>query len=164
MTPVISIVGRSKTGKTTLLEKLLVEFKTRGYRIATMKHTPMGSGNTGTDKDSERHLKAGSAAVIIAEPARLVLLKPIAATPTVEEIARLYGEDFDLIITEGFKQDNAPKLEVHRKNVAPPLKDIKNIFAVATDESLETKVKQFALDDIKGIADFIELKFIKPVK
>jgi len=164
MTPIISIVGRSKTGKTTLLEKLLVELNNRGYRVATVKHTPMGSHETGNDKDSERHLKAGSAAVIIAEPSRLVLIKPVAATPSVDEISRLYGEEYDLIITEGFKQDNAPKLEVHRKNVAPPLKDIRNVFAIATDETLNTTVQQFNLDNIKGIADFIESKFIKPVK
>jgi molybdopterin-guanine dinucleotide biosynthesis adapter protein len=162
MTPIISIVGRSKSGKTTLLEKLLVELKSRGYRIATMKHTPMGMASEDSDKDSERHLKAGSEATIICDPTRLVMIKPVTEASPLEEIARFFEEDYDLIITEGFKQDDAPKIEVHRKNVAPALKDIKNIIAVATDEKLDIKVRQFALEDIKGIADLIEDGFIKP--
>ncbi|HXX59244.1 MAG TPA: molybdopterin-guanine dinucleotide biosynthesis protein B [Dehalococcoidales bacterium] len=160
MTPVISIVGRSKTGKTTLLEKLLVELKSRGYRIATVKHTPMGASLSGGDKDSERHLKAGSDTVVVAEPNRLVLIKPLNESPTLERIARLLGTGFDLIITEGFKQDTAPKIEVHRKSVAPPLKDINNIVAIATDEPLHGAAKEFALDDVKGIANLIEMNYL----
>jgi molybdopterin-guanine dinucleotide biosynthesis protein B len=79
---------------------------------------------------------------------------------TVDEMARLLGEDYDIIITEGFKQGNAPKIEVHRKEIGPPLKDIKNLVAIATDEPLETGLPQFSLDDATGIADFIEKEFI----
>jgi Ni2+-binding GTPase involved in maturation of urease and hydrogenase len=36
--PVVSIVGRSKSGKTTLIEKLIPLLKARGYRVGTVKH------------------------------------------------------------------------------------------------------------------------------
>ena len=65
MAPIISIVGRSKSGKTTLLEKLIVELKSRGYSEGTMKHTPLGIAWSDDDKDSWRHIKAGSEATIV---------------------------------------------------------------------------------------------------
>ncbi|UCD09260.1 MAG: molybdopterin-guanine dinucleotide biosynthesis protein MobB [Dehalococcoidales bacterium] len=77
-------------------------------------------------------------------------------------MARLLGEDYDIILTEGFKQGPYPKIEVHRKEIGTPLTDIKNLIAIATNESLETDVRQFSIDDPKSIADFIEEEFIKP--
>lgn len=164
MAPIISIVGRSKSGKTTLLEKLIGELKSRGYRVATMKHTPMGMSLADDDKDSSRHLQAGSEAVIMIAPDKLVMVKPVSGPQTLEEIARNFGEDCDIIIAEGFKQEDAPKIEVHRKGVGTPLKDMKKLFAIATDEPLDTTVRQFKLDDIKGIASLLEEGFIKPQK
>ena len=163
MAPIVSIVGRSKSGKTTLLEKLLVELKSRGYRVATMKHTPLGISWSDDDKDSWRHLKAGSEATILCAPDKLVMVKPITAPITLQEIARLFGEDCDIVLTEGFKAGDAPKIEVHRKGVGTPLKDVQKLFAIATDEPLDTTARQFALDDVKGMADLLE-GFIKPQK
>ena len=164
MAPIVSIVGRSKSGKTTLLENLIVELKKRGYRVGTMKHTPLGMTWSDDDKDSQRHIKAGSEATIMVAPDKLVLIKPVTEAPSLEEVARLFGEDCDIILAEGFKQGDAPKIEVHRRGVATPLKDVKKLFAIATDEKLNTTVRQFALDDIKGIANLIEEGFIKPQK
>ena len=164
MAPIVSIIGRSKSGKTTLLENLIVELKKRGYRVGTMKHTPLGMTWSDDDKDSQRHIKAGSEATIMVAPDKLVLIKPVTEAPSLEEVARLFGEDCDIILAEGFKQGDAPKIEVHRRGVATPLKDVKKLFAIATDEKLNTTVRQFALDDIKGIANLIEEGFIKPQK
>lgn len=164
MTPIISIVGRSKSGKTTLLEKLIIELKSRGYRVGTMKHTPLGMAWSDDDKDSWRHIKAGSESTILCAPDKLVLVKPVSEPQTLEEIARLFAEDCDIILTEGFKQGDAPKIEVHRHSVGTPLKDVKKLFAIATDEKLSTKTRQFALNDIKGIANLLEEGFIKPQK
>jgi len=162
MTPIISIVGRSGSGKTTFVEKLIVELTKRGHRVATIKHTPMGMAWPDDDKDSTRHLKAGSRAAIISAPDKLVMVQPVASPPSLEETARLFAEDYDIILTEGFKQGDAPKIEVHRREVGPPLKDIQRLFAIVTDEKLDTKVRQFGLEDVKGIASLLEEGFIKP--
>jgi molybdopterin-guanine dinucleotide biosynthesis adapter protein len=164
MAPIVSIIGRSKSGKTTLLEKLIIELKSRGYRVGTMKHTPLGMAWIDDEKDSQRHIKAGSEATILCAPDKLVLVKPVTGPQTLEEIARLFNEDCDIILTEGFKQGEAPKIEVHRRGIGTPLKDVKKLFAIATDEKLDTTVKQFALNDIKGIANLLEEGFIKPQK
>ena len=164
MPPIVSIVGRSKSGKTTLIEKLIVELKARGYHIATAKHTHRDMTTPESDKDSDRHLKAGSETSLIIDPHGLIMIKPLQNDISVEQVAQLVGEDYDLILTEGFKEDDAPKIEVHRKENAPPLEGVKKIFAIVTDEHLDTKTRQFSLDDIKGIADLIEDGFIKPNK
>lgn len=162
MPPVVSIVGKSKSGKTTFIEELVGELKSRGYRVATIKHTPQGMTFDEPGKDSWRHIQAGSEATAIASPDKIVLIKPIARALTLDEIVRFFGEDYDIILAEGFKQGNAPKIEVHRKEVGPPLTTIKKLIAIVTDEPLETRTRQFSWQDIKGLADLLEEGFIKP--
>jgi len=161
MPPIISVIGQSKAGKTTLIEKLISELKSRGYRIGTIKHSAHRLSFDKPDKDSWRHIQAGSAATAIASPDQIVLMKPVTEEPELNQIARLFDEDFDIILAEGFKQSNTPKLEVHRQATGPPLSEINNLIAIATDEPLETKTRQFSLHDIKGIANFLENSFIK---
>lgn len=162
MPPIVSIVGKSESGKTTLMEKLLGEFKSRGYRVATVKHTAEKLRFDEPGKDSWRHIQAGSKAVLISSPDKMVLIKPTSAKISLDQIAHLIGEDYDIILTEGFSQGNAPKIEVHRKQAGPPLASVRKVIAIATDEQLVTKTRQFSLEDTKGLADFLEMGFIKP--
>jgi len=161
MPPVVSIIGRSKVGKTTLLEKLIRELKSRGYRVATIKHTVHPPTFDEPEKDSWRHIQAGSEATVVSAPNGLVFIKPSTSEISLDEVARLFGEDYDIILTEGFKQGGAPKIEVHRKANGPPLASVRKLIAIATDEPLETKVRQFSLEDVKGLADLLEEGFIK---
>jgi len=162
MPPIVSIVGKSNSGKTGLIEKLVQELKSRGYRVATIKHTRQNLTLDEPGKDSWRHIQAGSDATMISVSDKIMLIKPVAPDISLEQIARLFGEDYDIILTEGFKEGDAPKIEVHRKEVSPPFATVKKLIAIATDEPLETKTRQFPLDDIKGLADLLEQGFIKP--
>ena len=162
MVPIISIVGESKSGKTTLMEKLIRELKSRDYQIATIKHAMGDLVLDRQGKDSWRHIQAGSEATAISSPRKFVLIKPITQELNLDEIARLLGEDYDIILAEGFKQGNVPKIEVHRKDVGPPLGSLKKLVAIVTDEPLESKVRQFSSENISGLADLLEKGFIKP--
>jgi molybdopterin-guanine dinucleotide biosynthesis protein B len=162
MPPIVSIVGKSESGKTTLMEKLLRELKSRGYRVATVKHTAEKLSFDEPGKDSWRHIQAGSEATLISSPDKVVLIKPTKTKISLEQIARLIGEDYDIILTEGFKVSDAPKIEVHRKQAGPPLASVRKLIAIATDEPLETKTRQFSLEDSKGLADLLEKGFIAP--
>lgn len=162
MPPVISIVGRSKVGKTTYIEKLIAELRARGYRVATIKHAPHGIDFNDRGRDTWRHLNAGSEITAGSSPERVVLVKPVKQDLPLEEVARLLGEDCDIILAEGFKQGSAPKIEVHRREVGPPLSAVRKRIAIATDEPLEINTRQFTLSEVKGIADFLEAGFIKP--
>ena len=164
MTPVVSIVGRSKSGKTTFIEKLIVELKSRGYRVATIKHIHRQMSFDKPDKDSWRHIQSGSEAAGISSPNEFVLIKPVTGENMLEQYTRYFDDDYDIILTEGFKEGNAPKIEIHRQEVSPPLASVKKLIAIVTNEFLETKTRQFSFEDVKGVADLLEKGFIAPQK
>ena len=158
--PVVSIVGHSGSGKTTFLEKLLKELSSRGYQVATIKRVHKEIHFDEPGKDSWRHINTGSRAVVVSAPNEMVLIKPISSS--LADSIRLLGDDYDIILTEGFKSDRAPKIEVHRRQVGPPLSGLGKLFAIVTDEPLETKVRQFPTDNTAAVADLLENGFIKP--
>jgi len=162
MPPIVSVVGKSKSGKTTLIEKLVQELKSRGCRVATIKHIPQGVSFDEPGKDSWRHLQAGSKAATVSSPEKIVMVKTTERDSSLDEIVYFLGDDYDIIIAEGFKQGSAPKVEVHRKGGGSPLKDIKKLIAIVSDEPLETKARQFSPEDVSGLADLLEKGFIKP--
>lgn len=162
MSTIVSIVGKSNTGKTTLIEGLIKELKSKGYRVATVKHVSRGLTLDKPGKDSWRHIKAGSTATAIISAGQLVFIKTFTQTPSLDEVTCFFGDDYDIILAEGFKQSNVPKIEVHRKETGLPLNNISGLIAIATDVPLETTIKQFPLKDIKELADFLECIFLNP--
>jgi len=161
MCSVVSIVGKSGVGKTALVEKLIVEFKKRGYRVATVKHSPGGIDIDKPGKDSWKFAEAGSDAVVVSSPDKLVLVKKVEHDSNIEEILRVVGADYDLALIEGFKKGKAHKIEVHRKELGRDLTcPSKVLSAIVTDEFLDIDVPQFSLADISAVADFIEREFI----
>lgn len=159
MPPIISVVGRTNSGKTTMMEKLVAGIKKRGYRVATMKHAQEIHFEPG--KDSERHLRAGSEATIVVTPDEAVLIKPLKPGIELAEIARLLGEEYDIILTEGFKRANMPKIEI-RYDGKEPLKGIKGLVAIVSDGKVEGDIRSFSMNDIKGLVDLLEKDFIQP--
>jgi len=163
MPPIVSIVGKSGSGKTTFLEQLIREIASRGYKIATIKHTHHDISFDQPGKDSWRHAQAGAAATLVNSASKIQIIKPVAAEVTIEELACEFGEEYDLILTEGFSGGGTtPKLEIHRKAANLPLLNPENLIAFITDEPLKVGVKQFTLDDFKGVADFLENTYLKP--
>lgn len=164
MPPIVAIVGYSDSGKTTLVEKLLPELLSRGYKVATVKHTHHRIDADDAEKDSGRHLHAGSSAAVLCSPRSLVLTKPTVRETTLDEVSRLLGEDYDLIIAEGFKRDkDVPKIEIRRRG-GEALSDVSNLLAIVTGERQKSKVKQFSPDDTAGLVDLIEEQVIKAEK
>ena len=162
MPQVVSVIGKSESGKTTVIEKLITELRGKGYRIATIKHTPQDIAFDQPHKDSWRHIQAGSSATAVSASDKVVLIKMVDQELKLDELIRFFGEDYDLILAEGFKQGDAPKIEVHRKEIGPPLTNVKRLIAIVTDETLETKARQFSFDEVKDLADLLEQGFVKP--
>ncbi len=157
MRPIISIVGKSKVGKTTLLEGLIIELERRGYKVAVIKHAGDDFELDKVGKDSWRLSQAGSGVVAVSSPHKLVVIKPMESEQSPRELSGFIGWDYDLILTEGFRQSNNPKIEVHRKEqgkelLCPP----QQLLAVVTDEPLDVDVPQFSADEIQRLADLIE--------
>ena len=154
--PVISVVGRGNVGKTTFLEKLIRELKRRGYRVAVIKHYEHDFEIDQPGKDSWRLTQAGSDVAVIAAPQKLALVRRLQAELQLDEVIATLPP-VDIVLTEGYKQANKPKIEVVRKLVtrellfAPP-----ELIAAVTDAPLATSAPQFGLDDTVGVADLLE--------
>ena len=161
MLSVVSIVGKTGAGKTALIEKLIAEFKKRGYRVAAVKHSPGEVDVDKPGKDSWKLAQAGSDAVAISSPDKLVVIRSTDHDSRIDEILHAIGSDFDLVLVEGFRKGKAPKIEVHRRELGEDLLcPIKMLFAIITDEPLDADVPQLPLNDTQAIADFIEKNFI----
>lgn len=158
--PVISIVGgKSNSGKTTLLEKLIREAKRRGWRVATLKHDVHGFEMDQPGKDTWRHAQAGADIVAISSPHRIAILENVAEDQPLEEVlARIQG--VDVIFTEGYKHGSKPKIEVFRSSVHEELfSKLEELIAIASDISFDNGIPCFSLDDAKGLCDLIEEKY-----
>jgi molybdopterin-guanine dinucleotide biosynthesis adapter protein len=156
MVPILSFIGNSDSGKTTLLEGVVASLKQRDYKIAVIKHTHDFELEK-EGKNSWRLSKAGADTVVVTSPEELAIMKKTDHDFTPQEISRLISGDVDVILTEGFKHGSAMKIEVHRKEqgkelIVPP----DQLLAVVTDEPLNIKTPQFNPDDIDGLTQFIE--------
>ena len=160
--PIVSIVGKSDAGKTTLLEKLVSELTTRGYRIGTIKHDVHGFDIDHEGKDSWRHKHAGARTVAISSPKKVAVIRDVETEETIDGLAANYFQEVDIILTEGYKRESKPKIEVFRSQVhdKPLCKNDDHLMALVSDISLNLGVPRFELDDIKGLGDFLEQRFL----
>ena len=166
MIPIISIVGKSDSGKTTLIEKLVPELTRRGYRVATVKHDIHGFEVDREGKDSWRHKQAGAHTVVISSPNKVALIRDVEKDLTLDEIREKLIQDVDLILSEGYKKDIQPKIEVFRKEKHKKLLCTKkdNLVAIVSNQKFNVGVPCFHLEDIKGLSNFIEKEFLKSKK
>lgn len=159
--PIICVVGRSKVGKTTLLEKLIPALKRRGYRVATIKHhSHPGFEMDQPGKDTWRHAQAGSDHVVIAAPDKVASIRRVEQEPTLDELAAVIT-DVDIILTEGYKRSDRPKIEVVRaERSAEPICTPEELVAIATDVPVARAIPQFSLEDAEGLAGLLEERFL----
>ncbi len=166
--PIISIVGRSESGKTLLMEQLIVEFKRRGYKIAALKHSHCGAIEVDQPgKDTWKFAQAGSDAVCISSPRKLAFIKISDHDLLIDEVLPIIGPEFDLVLAEGFKKSKLPKIEVHREELGNDLLcSPEELSAIVTDGPLDTpladsyKLPILSWADTASVADFIEKSFV----
>lgn len=169
--PMLTVVGHKHVGKTTLVVRLTAELARRGHRIMTLKH---GSHTFNLDPaatDTYRHYHEGGAErVAMASPDKFAFVQRWAEELSPEEIARRYLAEADLVLCEGFKASALPKLEIHRREVAPaPLWTPGNAQsaswrALATDEPQpEFPGAQFSLASgswLEELSSWVELEMM----
>lgn len=110
---VLSIIGKSKSGKTTLIEKLIPELKSQGFRVGTVKHAHHGFEIDHSGKDSFRHREAGAEIVVLSSKDKIAIQRNIKEEMSLNEIVQTYfPADLDVILVEGFKNEIGLKIEV----------------------------------------------------
>lgn len=163
--PLISISGKSNTGKTTLIEKMIPELKRRGYRVGTIKHTTHGFDVDREGKDSWRHKKAGAQVTVVASAKRATVIEDLDRDLEIGEISDRYIADVDIVLCEGFKGNPFPKIEVYRPEVHAQRLYAKsdNLIAVVSSSlsGIGDDVPWFHPDDVKGLADLLEKLLLK---
>jgi molybdopterin-guanine dinucleotide biosynthesis protein B len=159
--PVISLVGKSGVGKTTALEAILRELKRRGYRVGTIKHDTHGFDVDKPGKDSWRHAQAGSDVVVISGPLKLAMIHKLSEEMPLDEIIPLM-RNVDIVITEGYKRGDRPKIEVTRLERGTELLcQAEELIGLMTDHAVDMPVPQFALEDALGVVDLLEELYLQ---
>jgi molybdopterin-guanine dinucleotide biosynthesis protein B len=164
--PIITVVGFSDAGKTTMIEKLLPELKRRGFKVGTIKHAHHGFAIDREGKDSWRHQQAGADITAVAGPDKIAM---VINTPMerLDDIRHMMS-GVDLIIAEGFKSARMPKVEVlrHAVHANPLFLEDPGLFALVTDVDLAHHAANgfsvFGLEDIAALADLIVARFLTP--
>jgi molybdopterin-guanine dinucleotide biosynthesis protein B len=151
------VAAASGSGKTTLIEKVVRILKGRGLRVAVIKHASKGFELDRAGKDSWRFQQAGAAAVVLAGPDRVALMKQVDHEPSLPELEELVKQA-DIVIVEGFKKEAVNKIEVFRAGVSgdrPLCLSDRSFLALVSDRPFEASIPRFDLNDAEGVAGFI---------
>ncbi|MGR3617599.1 MAG: molybdopterin-guanine dinucleotide biosynthesis protein B [Paracoccaceae bacterium] len=156
---IFGITGWKNSGKTGLMERLVAEFRTRSFSVSTIKRTHHAVDLDTPGTDSFRHREAGAQETLLASSARVVLMQELRDTPEPgldDLIGRLSA--VDLVLVEGFKSADHPKIEAHRHETGQSLlaHDNATILAVASNTELDLDKPVLNLNDTSKIADFIQ--------
>ncbi|KXK32951.1 MAG: molybdopterin-guanine dinucleotide biosynthesis protein [Candidatus Brocadia sinica] len=156
--PIISIAGKSNSGKTTLMVKLVRELKSRHFKVATIKHSHHSFEIDKEGKDSWLHTRAGADAVVVASQKMTGIIRMTSEEIPLPEIVNTYLHDMDIILAEGYKTQAIPKIEVLRSEIGAELvcKDDLNLMAVVGDKKPEIDIPFFHINDnASSIIDFL---------
>jgi len=158
--PIISVVGYSGAGKTTLMEKLISELTRRGYRVGSIKHDVHGFEMDKPGKDSWRHKQEGACTTLISSPHQIGMVMDVDHDHNPDELKKFFS-NVNVILTEGYKKQRRPKVEIFRSEIhdEPLCQSDDNIVAIMSDIPVELKVRRFALDDVMGLVDFLVERF-----
>lgn len=112
MIPIVSFIGRSNSGKTTLLEKVVRELKLKGYRVGVVKHTHHNFAIDHPGKDSWRLAQAGSDVVAVSSSNKVAFIERLDTELTLAQIRTFFEGKVDILLAEGYKKGNAAKVLV----------------------------------------------------
>jgi len=161
-TPILCFVGRSNSGKTTLIERLIPQLVHAGYRVATIKHAGHGFDLDTEGKDSWRHKRAGADTVMVISKGSLAMFSDVSDEIKIEELRdRFLDHQIDLIIAEGWKSEGLPKIVVVRDQLGEVPVSQEGLLAVVSNKPMDLPVPCLDVDDIASLTELITRRFPK---
>lgn len=157
--PLFGIAGYKNAGKTTLIVELIRELVARGWRVGTIKHAHHAFDIDHPGKDSYLHRAAGATEVIVASARRVAHIRELddGSQPGLDElVGRMTG--VDLVLVEGWKSGNHPRLELRRAAAPAPsiAGSVPGVVAIVSDALLPGEaLPVLARDNVPAVADFI---------
>ena len=156
---ILSIIGQSDSGKTTLILRLLPELKRRGYRVAVAKYCPSGFDLDVEGKDSWRFTQAGAEGTYLSSSGGEAIIRPQGVSSNTKEKLQNYFSDFNLVLMEGYNIENGiKKIQIIRSSIGGTDVSGNEIIAYVADMSLNTDKPVYKPDDNSGIITFVENK------
>ncbi len=160
--PIVLLAGTSGAGKTTFMEKLIRELKQRNVTVGAIKHDVHGFDIDTPGKDTWRHAQAGADAVAISSPGKVAIMRKVRRELGLDQVAELLT-GVDIILVEGYKKSQKPKIEINRKAHADGLLCApEELIAIVSDANWDVGVPLFSLDDAPGVAAFLVGKYGLP--
>lgn len=158
--PIVSFVGRSNSGKTTFIERVIPELVRAGYKVATVKHAGHGFDLDTEGKDSWRHKQAGASSVVVLSKGSMAMFADVSDQLKVEDVRdRFLDDTYDLIIAEGWKHEGYPKIVIVRDQLGEVPISPEGLLAVVSDKPVDLTVPLFGLDDVPAVAALIMQHF-----
>jgi molybdopterin-guanine dinucleotide biosynthesis protein B len=156
--PVVSFVGRSGSGKTRFLERLIPRLKDAGIAAGVIKHHAHEIDVDRRGKDTHRLLEAGAERVSLSGPGKNAYFEAVEGERPPETVVERFFTGLDLVLTEGFKRGPFPKIEVARRAAGDALitTPAEGLIAVVTDFEPEAAVPRFPLDDPGPTVEFLK--------
>ncbi|WP_031432793.1 molybdopterin-guanine dinucleotide biosynthesis protein B [Methylomarinum vadi] len=166
--PLLGFAAFSGTGKTTLLTQLIPHLTKTGLNLGIIKQSHHNFEIDKPGKDSYRLRSAGANTVMLVSPYRRAIITEFNPTiePKLDDQLKVLDQSYlDLILVEGFKREQFPKIELHRPILKHPLiyPNDPSVIAIASDQQITrpANLKLLDLNDIAMIADFIINRFIR---
>lgn len=161
--PILSFVGHSNSGKTTLIERVIPELTRAGYRVATVKHAGHGFELDTEGKDSWRHKHAGASTVVVVSKGSMAMFADVSKEMNVEEVRdRFLDNQTDLIIAEGWKSEGYPKIAVVREQFEEVNVSLDGLLAIVSIKPIEAPVPCIDRNDVATLAKLIIQHYPRP--
>ena len=170
--PVVGFAGYRGSGKTTLATGVVRALTEAGVRASAIKHAHHSFDVDQPGKDSYELRRAGAVQTLVGSRDRWALVTEVGAArePTLDELVdRLDFESVDIVLVEGFKHAEVPKIAIRREEDAPFVDD-PFVVAVATPGAAcgeegpgAPAISRLDLDRPDLVARFIVERFLTPI-
>ena len=161
MSKIIGITGWKDVGKTHYASLIIKSLVKKGYQVGSIKHAHHDFDIDKPGTDSFKHREAGSSQAIISSAKRWAKITEN-NNENEKSLDQLIQEfhNVEIVVVEGFKKDNHPKIEILTKGLNNRNKETKNVVAIVSDDLKDNTTPVFKENDIENLVEFIIKKII----